>query len=393
MKPAVEFDPSNRQSGNATDGAKKVLLFRPTLGEGGADRVTITLLRHLNRQSVSPLLVLVKRAGALMDEVPKDIPVIDLKAGRLRFSWLRLASVLRREKPDVLFSTSSGGNLIAALAHRIADDPKRRLILSERNTFSHVRREKRPRWLPVVTVTRRCYARADRIIAVSEGVAKDLVESLRLPQALVTAIHNPVVDDELLDLAERPAEHPWLAEDVPVVLAAGRLVPQKDYPLLLRAFSRIRRRRALRLIILGEGESRTQLERLAERLGIRSDVDFHGFVKNPFPYMKHCTIFVLSSRFEGLPGALIQAMACGAPVISTDCPSGPAEIITPGDSGLLVPVGDEVGLTAAMERLLDDAALRIAFTEAGKTAAGAFAVSSMVRQYEEELLSETPRST
>jgi glycosyltransferase involved in cell wall biosynthesis len=369
-----------------------VLLFRPTLGEGGADRVTITLLRHLNRESLNPVLVLVKRAGPLMEEVPKDIPIIDLNAGRLRFSWLRLASVLRREKPDVLFSTSSGGNLIAALAHRIAQDPKRRLILSERNTFSLVRREKRSRWLPVATLTRQFYSRADRIIAVSEGVAKDLVESLRLPPALVTAIHNPVVDDELLDLAERPSEHPWLAEDVPVVLAVGRLVPQKDYPLLLKAFSRIRRRRPLRLIILGEGESRTQLERLSERLGIRGDVDFHGFVKNPFPYMKSCTMFVLSSRFEGLPGALIQAMACGAPVISTDCPSGPAEIITQGDNGLLVPVGDETRLTAAMERLLDDASLRIAFSKAGRIAAGAFAVSTMVRQYEDELLSPS-RST
>lgn len=370
--------------------AKKVLLFRPTLGEGGADRVTITLLRHLDRQTVRPSLVLVKRDGTLIDEIPKDIPVIDLGASRLRFSWLRLASVLRREKPDVLFSTSSGGNLVAALAHRIAFDPNRRLVLSERNTFSQVRREKRAPWLPVVAMTRRFYSRADRIIAVSEGVAKDLIQTLALPEGLVTAIHNPVVDEELYELSEQPVDHPWVQQGTPIVLAVGRLVPQKDYPLLLRAFARIRERRRVRLIVLGEGESRRSLERLAERLGVRDDVDFAGFKKNPFTYMRNCTVFVLSSRFEGLPGALIQAMACGAPVISTNCPSGPAEIISEGSSGFLVPVGDENRLTEALERLLDDESLRRAFSEAGRKAASAFAVDSMVRHYEEELLSVTP---
>ena len=392
-KPFVEpITTDGMKTDKAPGSAKKVLLFRPTLGEGGADRVTITLLRHLDRQAFRPSLVLVKRDGTLIDEVPEDIPVIDLGASRLRFSWLRLASVLRRERPDVLFSTSSGGNLIAALAHRLAFDPGRRLVLSERNTFSQVRREKRPHWLPVVTMTRRFYSRADRIIAVSEGVAKDLVKSLALPEDLVTAIHNPVVDEELYELAERPIDHPWIKEGIPIVLAVGRLVPQKDYPLLLRAFSRIRKGRQARLIVLGEGDSRKSLERLAERLGVRDDVDFPGFIKNPFPYMRNCTVFVLSSRFEGLPGALIQAMACGAPVISTDCPSGPAEIVSEGSSGFLVPVGDEDRLTGALERLLDDEGLRRSFSEAGRRTASAFAVSSMVRHYEEELLSETPRT-
>jgi glycosyltransferase involved in cell wall biosynthesis len=143
------------------------------------------------------------------------------------------------------------------------------------------------------------------------------------------------------------------------------------------------------LIILGEGEARKSLERLAERLGVRNDVDFPGFIKNPFPYMRNCTVFVLSSRFEGLPGALIQAMACGAPVIATDCPSGPAEIIKEGSSGFLIPVGDQERLIGAMKQLLDNEELRRSFSEAGRKAASAFEVSSMVRHYEEELLSST----
>ena len=381
---------------NATDAptmstrkTKRVLLFRPTLGEGGADRVTITLLRHFNRDVFEPTLVLVKKDGALMSDVPDDVRVIDLGVSRLRFSWLRLASVLRQEKPNILLSTSSGGNVIASLAHAFVPDPDRRLILSERSTFSEVRRERRPSWLPVVAVTRTLYRRASKINAVSEGVARDLMDSLKLPAGLVTAIHNPIVDQELYDLSMESVDHPWLNGEVPVILAVGRLVPQKDYPLLLRAFSSVRRKRRARLIVLGEGEQRRELERLAARLGIRQDVDLPGFIKNPFPFMRQCSVYVLSSRFEGLPGALIQAMACGAPAVATNCPYGPSEIIEPGKSGILVPVGDEKQLASALDRLLDDQDLRNALSEAGRRATAAFDVPSMIRRYESVLLNET----
>jgi glycosyltransferase involved in cell wall biosynthesis len=266
-------------------------------------------------------------------------------------------------------------------------DPNRCLVLSERNTFSAVRRERRSRWLPVVAVTRSLYKRANRIIAVSEGVARDLVESLDLPESLVTAIHNPVVDKDLYELAEESVDHPWLVEEQPVLLGVGRLVPQKDYTVLLRAFSRIRKSRPIRLIVLGEGTERRRLERYAQRLGVRDDVDFPGFVKNPFPFMRRCTVYVLSSRFEGLPGALIQAMACGAPVVSTDCPSGPSEIIDSGSNRFLVPVGDDEKLAASIENLLDNPALRRSFSEAGRKAAAEFEVSPMIRHYEETILS------
>jgi len=388
MPPAGEFDRKDVETSSAVaKGLKRVLLFRPTMGEGGADRVTITLLRHLDREKFQLSLVLVKLDGVLLDQVPEDVPVIDLGVSRLRFSWLRLASILRRERPDILLSTSSGGNLVAALAHAIAPDPNRGLVLSERNTFSAVRRERRPRWLPVVEVTRRLYRRANRIIAVSEGVARDLVESLDLPEGLVTAIHNPVVDEDLYEMAEESVDHPWLAEEQPVLLSVGRLVPQKDYTVLLRAFSRIRKKRRIRLIVLGEGTERRRLERYAQNLGVQHDVDFPGFLKNPFPFMRRCTVYVLSSRFEGLPGALIQAMACGAPVVSTDCPSGPSEIIDSGSSGFLVPVGDAEKLAASIESLLDNPALRRSFSEAGRKAAAEFRVPPMIRHYEETLLS------
>jgi glycosyltransferase involved in cell wall biosynthesis len=216
-------------------------------------------------------------------------------------------------------------------------------------------------------------------------VADDLAKSLDLPADLITAIYNPMVDEELEALSQEEVDHPWLGGEVPVLLAVGRLVSQKDYPMLLRAFSEVRRKRPVRLIVLGEGELRGELEHLAKRLRIQSDVDFPGFIKNPFPFMRKCTMYVLTSRIEGLPGALIQAMACGAPAISTDCPSGPSEIIQQGKNGILVPVGDSAKLVSAIETLLDTPHLRETLSKAGRDIAVAFGVSPMIRRYEDAI--------
>ncbi len=367
---------------------KSLFVFRPALGEGGADRITLTLLRHLDRRKFQPVLVLLRRDGVWKDDVPSDVPVIELGARRLRYALLSLVRLLRRARPDVLLCTSSGANKVAALAHRLVPDRRRRLLLSERNTFSAVRQERRSRWIPVIPLTRALYRRADRIIAVSQGVADDLVQSLGLPPDLVVQIYNPIVDESLLELAQDSLEHPWLEDGVPVILAVGRLVKQKDYPVLLRAFALLRKRRPVRLIVLGEGELRAKLEAMAKDLGVKEDVQFLGFVKNPFAYMQRCTVYVLSSRFEGLPGSLIQAMACGSAVVSTDCPSGPSEIIEPGLNGLLVPVGDVQGLAEAIDTLICDPELRQSFSERAKETAANFEVTSLVRQYEEAILSD-----
>ncbi|HEY3248792.1 MAG TPA: glycosyltransferase [bacterium] len=363
---------------------RKVLLFRPDLAEGGADRVTITLLRHLDRGRFEPVLVLMRQGGVLLPEVPPDVPVRSLDARRLRTSALALARAVRAERPAVVLSTSSGGNVVAALGVRLAG-AQTRLVLSERNTFSAARAERFSRATPVTAIKRFFYTQADRIIAVSRGVADDLITALRLPKDLVTVIYNPVVDDTLPALASAPLEHPWFGGDVPVILAAGRLVPQKDFPTLLRAFAELRPRHPARLVVLGEGPQRGELLALAGALGIAESVQFPGFVSNPFAYMRRCTVFALSSRFEGLPGVLIQAMACGAAVVSTDCPSGPAEIIEDGTSGFLVPVGDSPALALAIGRLLADPELRRRTADAAERRARRFGVPEMIREYEDVL--------
>jgi glycosyltransferase involved in cell wall biosynthesis len=195
----------------------------------------------------------------------------------------------------------------------------------------------------------------------------------------VRVIYNPIVTDELLAMSRAPVDHPWCAAGAPpVILAVGRLTEQKDFPNLIRAYARLRQRRSVRLVILGEGEARGELEDLIARLGLAEDVYLPGFVDNPFAWMRQARLFALSSRWEGLPSVLIQAMACGAQVVSTDCPSGPAEILEDGRWGRLVPVGDPEALAAAMDAALDDdedirAAVEIR--------ARAFAVEPSVRGY------------
>lgn len=202
---------------------------------------------------------------------------------------------------------------------------------------------------------RRFYAGADAVIAVSREAASDLTERLRLSPGQVRMIYNPVITPALFEQAKEAVEHPWFAPgQPPVVLSAGRLCEQKDFPTLLRAFAQVRAHTRSRLVILGEGPERLSLERMASDLGLRASVLLPGFVANPYAYMARAATYVLSSKWEGLPTVLIEALACGAPVVSTDCPSGPREILQDGKYGRLVPVGDADALAQAIEANLYD---------------------------------------
>jgi glycosyltransferase involved in cell wall biosynthesis len=204
-----------------------------------------------------------------------------------------------------------------------------------------------------------------------------------VPADLVTTIYNPVVTDELLEKAREPLDHPWFVEDAPpVILGVGRLEPQKDFETLIRAFHRVQSEREPRLVILGKGSERAKLERLVQSLGMDNSVQMPGFVDNPFQYMARADVFALSSRFEGLPGVLIQAMATGCPVVSTDCPSGPREILEDGRWGALVPVEDEEALAVAILGTIDSPHCLDELRERAQ----AFSASQAVDQYLDVLL-------
>jgi len=201
----------------------------------------------------------------------------------------------------------------------------------------------------------RLYPQAHNIVAVSQGVAEDLSTLIQLSPDRVTVIYNPVITPNLLEQALAPLTHPWFErEQPPVILGAGRLSLQKDFPTLLRAFALVRQHRPARLVILGEGEERANLERLAIELGIQNDVSMPGFVDNPFAFMAKASVFVLSSAWEGFGNVLVEALACGCPVVATDCRSGPREILDNGRYGRLVPVGDHEALAKAILETLDN---------------------------------------
>ncbi|MEM7482270.1 MAG: glycosyltransferase [Acidobacteriota bacterium] len=357
-------------------------MLRPTMGHGGADRVTRTLLQHLDRKRFRPTLVLMKAEGPFLDDLPDDVPVHSLGVQRLVNAVGPLVRLLRRP-PEILFSTSSGTNLVAALAHALRRRPCR-LLLSERSTL---RRDDRPGWKnrSLVALKRRLYRRADRLAAVSGGVAEDLVHLLGVEGGRVDVVYNPVITPEIAAQAAVPLDGPEAEDRRPLILSAGRLVPTKDQLTLIRAFARLSEGTDARLVILGEGPERGDLEREIDRLDLSGRVALPGFDSNPFRWMARAQVFVLSSRFEGLPGVLIQAMACGAAAVSTDCPTGPSEVITDGESGFLVTVGDVDALADRMGRLLADPDLRSRLAAQGREDVRQFSLESALRRYSQTI--------
>jgi glycosyltransferase involved in cell wall biosynthesis len=226
-------------------------------------------------------------------------------------------------------------------------------------------------------------ANAAHFVGVSQGISNSLTATIGVPRKSITTIYNPVVTPHLhVKMAERP-DHPWFLDgSTPVILAAGRLTAQKDYPTLIKAFARLNAQRPSRLIILGEGRMRKALERLVKGLDLTDHVSLPGWVENPFAFMSRASLFVLSSRFEGLPGVLVQALACGCPCVSTNCPAGPAEILQDGKFGPLVPVGDEKALADAMYGTLAQPPERHMLQQR----AGYFSLERAVTAYEKLIL-------
>jgi glycosyltransferase involved in cell wall biosynthesis len=286
---------------------------------------------------------------------------------------------LRRERPASLLSFLNYPNAVTLLLALLGRG-ETRFLVNVRNQVSVSSALALSRWnRSIPLLMRALFRHADGVVAPSRGVAEDVVRLSGVTPDRVTVIHNPVVRPELLERArERPA-HPWLEDGgPPVVLGAGKLKPQKDFATLLRAFARVRRARPARLVILGEGDERPKLEALARERGVADDVSLPGYVPNPWACFRCAAAFVLSSAWEGLPNVLIEAMACGCPVASTDCPSGPAEILEQGAHGPLVPVGDEAALARAIERLLDEPPERERLIEA----AARYSFDASIEAYE-----------
>lgn len=296
-------------------------------------------------------IVLMQKRGALSGNVPERAQVFDLGAHQVLKGPFLLARYLRNRCPPVLLSAGYTNRI--ALLGRTLSRADTSIVVSERNNLTASSSNSTlPDWI-LNQLSGWTYPLADQVIAVSQGVAEDVSQSLGLKESF-EVVYNPVVGSKTFDLAKKPVDHPWFADtSIPVILGVGRLVEQKGFSILLRAFAKVRETCQARLVILGEGEKRPVLEHQARQFGIRDHVWMPGFVSNPMKYMADASVFVLSSRWEGLGNVLVEAMACGTPVVSTDCPSGPAEILEGGRYGRLVPVEDSAALAKGIEAALD----------------------------------------
>jgi glycosyltransferase involved in cell wall biosynthesis len=347
--------------------AQRIAVFVHGCEGGGAQRLAVRLSGAFAERGRDVDLVVARPRGPLRGELSERVRLVtlgrqvlgaaagrSLRPVRVGVSAPALAAYLRSERPDALLSAANHVHLAALVAHALSGG-RARLVLRVSNHLTP--QPGAPRGLFALArrqATRRLFPRAHACIAVSCGVAEDLVRFAHVPESRIETIYNPIDTAELARRAAEPADHPWLAPgEPPLVLAAGRLHAQKDFATLIRAFALLRARRPARLAILGEGALAEPLREKAREAGVADDVLLPGYVANPMSWMARAAVFALSSAWEGLPGVLIEALACGCTCVSTDCPSGPAEILAGGEFGILVPVGDAAALCDALERALD----------------------------------------
>lgn len=368
----------------------RALFFLPALIDGGVERVMVEIISHINRERIKPVLVLLHpyENSPYRECIPKGIKVIvvqrksDSSVDKIR-QYAGFLKTVFREKPHVIVSMLTHSNIMAVSAGLLF---RKKIIISEHTTLSEAMKTKEGRrmlWFSTTPLVKIFYRFADRIIAVSEGVKADLVEEFNILPRNVEVIHNPIDLKRISELCNNPVEHVFFVEGVPIILSVGRLVPQKGFDILLKAFSDVIKEMDARLIILGEGPEKESLARLANELAIAEKVSFLGFQNNPYKFISKADIFVLSSRLEGLPMVVLEAMACDTPVVSTDCKSGPREILQNGKCGVLVHTDDIDALSTAVLTLLKDKVLRERFSRLGKQRVKDFAVEKITLEYEE----------
>jgi glycosyltransferase involved in cell wall biosynthesis len=334
----------------------KLAVFMPSLDGGGAERVTILLLNELAARGYAVDLLVAKGKGVYRSQVNPAINIIDLEQSRVATCLLPLAKYLRKNQPAALLSVMNYANVIAIMAKQLSR-VNCRLVLTEHNDAQQALRHSTSlRYRFVSILTKWLYQKADTVVCVSEGVADSIERTLDIPRSQLSVVYNPVIHPGIRHSADISISHPFLpGNGEPLLLAVGRLTAQKNFPNLINAFSLVKQTRAAKLVILGEGEERENLTALIASLGLEQDVLMPGFVDNPYAWMRRADVFVLSSSWEGLPTVLIEALACGAKVVSTDCPSGPKEILENGRWGELVKMDDSNALASGIIKTLSEA--------------------------------------
>lgn len=359
---------------------KKILFVRPTLGYGGADRVTLNLLKGFDRDQYDCDLALMRAEGEFISDLPQDVKLIDLKAKSLWNMWDPLRQLIKSSDYDMVYSTCGGASMPMMLAVWISRY-KGISIVSERNILFPPKKSKAKRRL-MLAIKKFLYKKATWVTAVSKGVAQECIDILGTAKSSTIVVNNPIINDDLLKGKEEKLENEFFQKFEKTILSIGRFEWQKDYDTLLEAFAEVvKQDKNVGLYILGKGPLENHYKEKTSALGLAEQVHFGGFDKNPFKYLSACDVYVLSSRHEGMPGVLVQAMACGAACVSTDCPTGPNELIKDGENGYLIPVQDSILLSKRILDILHKDEIREQFENQAPMAVSAYQEKEAVDSY------------
>jgi glycosyltransferase involved in cell wall biosynthesis len=357
---------------------RKILFYMFSFSGGGAERTVVNIINNLNRSKYKPVLVIgTNKDAPYLDDISKDVKIVNLNVSKLRYSLLPLCKCIQKEKPDVLFSTVNPNNILLSIA-KLFSFRKNKLIVREAN--NRTQSGKVNIINKILTFLTYNFI-ADKIIALSSGVKDDLITNFNIKSKKIEVIHNPVEVDYIKKVSHDPIKDFDFNEKYKRIVAVGRLVEQKDYPTLLKAFKMISEKN-IQLIILGKGSLEQSLKEMCKRLGIENKVFFLGFKKNPYKYMRRSDVFVLSSKWEGFGHVIVEAMASGIPVISTDCKSGPAEIIKENKYGVLVPTENPNLLAENIKEILSNDQLKKSYSQLGEIRADSFNSTNIIKQYE-----------
>lgn len=356
---------------------KKVALYIPSMNGGGAERVMLALANGLTEKDIQVDLVLNRVDGPYIKDASPKVNIVNLGTSRVLSSIIPLSKYLHKEKPDAILSAMNYVNIATILAQLISGSDTK-VIFSEHCDLTESKKNLvRVKGFVITSLMRWAYKKPHAIVAVSNGVADSLVNEIGIERNKITTIFNPIYSDDLVKRSEESISHSWTKEgSLPLILGVGRLTHQKDFKTLIHAFKKVREKKDCNLIILGEGRLRSELEQLISDFDLNNSVKLLGFVDNPYAWMSHADLFVLSSIYEGFGNVIVEAMACGTQIVSTDCPSGPNEILEDGLWGELVPPRNADQLAKAIIKSLNNPVKKDV-----KTRASFFSVKNSVDKY------------
>lgn len=336
--------------------SEHICFYLPSLAGGGAEKLFIDLANHYGKAGLRVTIVCAKAEGPYLQRIRPEVELVDLKSSRVVFSIIPLWRYLGSENPDAIMANMSYANIALIIASMLPSRFNGRVIVEEVAQLERGRELRNAfRESIVMVLMKLLYTKADSVIGITKCISEQIGRMTRVGMDKIKTIPGLVDIKEITKHENEDQDHPWLSEkQVPVIIAIGRFLPEKDFHSLLKAFSKLRERRSARLIILGEGKQRPELEELAIELKISEDVSMPGFTNNPGAFLSRSDLFVLSSRFEGFGIVVIEAMAVGCNVVTTDCSTGPIDIVGNGQYGTVVPVGDVDAMATAMEYRLDN---------------------------------------